>query len=484
MISSKSLAHASVSVFALISMLGGASASWTSPVAAAAAESAPAASKAAQADAVVAAMMKAGPIPGVSVAIERHGKIVYRKGFGYADLERHIPVTPDTRFPIGSITKSFTCLSIMQLANAGKVDLDKPAGAYLPDLPEPDRDVAVHYLLNHTSGIPNYTDLTNFPMDKPLGMTRQQVISYFDTLPLQFPSGTKFSYTNSGTYLLGLIIESASGQSYDRYVTDHVFKPFGMAETGFDAHDDGAANRARGYKLTADGFKPAQLYDFVVPFSAGSIVSTSGDLLKYRKGVFGADTVPAVRKRVLTHVALPGQPNPYALGCLIETSFEGHRKITHSGDIFGFAADYAYYPDDDLTIAILTNTQSAAFPPLTIEHKLARIYLDLPEPKLVDLPVPADLGAKLSGDYAVGAFRFGFDTLGLIYKDGQLGLSVGGVKSGAPLLPLRYQGDGRFVSAVDDEHILIFKPNADGSVDLDMRYYEGSITAAKPAPKD
>jgi D-alanyl-D-alanine carboxypeptidase len=443
---------------------------------------APIASREARAEAIIVEAMKAGPIPGVSVAIEQDGKIVYQKGFGYADLERHIPVTPETRFPIGSITKSFTGLAVMQLVNAGKVDLDKPAGLYLPDLPEPDRSVSVHYLLNHTSGIPNYTDLPNFPMANPVGLTRQQVIAYFETLPLQFPSGTRFSYTNSGTYLLGLIVESASGQSYDRYVTDHVLRPFGMTETGFDAHDDGAANRARGYNLTADGFGPAPLYDFEIPFSAGSIVSTSGDVLKYRKGVFGPGASPAVRKLILRHVALPNQPNPYALGCLIETNFEGHRKISHSGDIFGFAAHYAYYPDDNLTIAILTNTQSAAFPPLTIEHKLARVFLDLPAPRLVDLPVPADLGARLSGDYEVGAFRLGFDTLGLVYKDGQLALSVGGVNRGPPLL-LHYQDDGRFVSAMDDEHILIFKPETDGSVDLDMRYYEGSITATKPAPK-
>lgn len=110
------------------------------------------------------------------------------------------------------------------------------------------------------------------------------------------------------------------------------------------------------------------------------------------------------------------------------------------------------------------------------------MFLDLPAPRLVDLPVPADLGARLSGDYEVGAFRLGFDTLGLVYKDGQLALSVGGVNRGPPLL-LHYQDDGRFVSAMDDEHILIFKPETDGSVDLDMRYYEGSITATKPAPK-
>lgn len=439
----------------------------------------PAADKTAQADAIIRAALKDGPYPGISVAIEQHGKVVYSKGFGYADLERHIPVTPETRFPIGSITKSFTCLSIMQLKTEGKVDLDKPAGAYLADLPEPDRSVKVHYLLNHTSGIPNYTDLPDFPMAKPVGLTRQQVISYFDTKPLQFESGTKFSYTNSGTYLLGLIIESASGESYDKYVAEHVFQPFGMTHTAFDAHDDGSVGRARGYKPTKDGFGPAQVYDFEIPFSAGSIVSTSGDLLKYREGVFGPKTSPEVRKLILTHVDLPSQPNPYALGCLVEGSLDGHHKISHAGDIFGFGADYAYYPDDDLTIAILTNNQSASFPPITIEHRLARVFLDVPAPVNADLPVPADVADRLAGDYKVGAFRFGFEALGLAVKDGHAALTIGGLNSGGPTLPLRYQGDGRFVSAVDSEHLMVFTTQPDGSVKLEMHYYDGVIGAVK-----
>ena len=433
------------------------------------------------ADAIVEAALKEGPFPGISVAIEQHGAVVYSKGFGFADLERHTPVTPAMRFPVGSITKSFTCLSMMQLVDKGAVDLDKPAGTYLPQLPSPSRDVKVRNLLNHTSGIPNYTDLPEFPMDKPVALTRAQMLAYFAAKPLQFPSGTRFSYTNSGTYLLGLIIEASSGQSYDQYVTTHVLKPFGMSQTGFDAHDDGSMDRARGYRLTGDGFQRAPLYDFEVPFSAGSLVSTTGDLLKYREGVFGPNSDAAVRKRVLSHDPLAGgQPNPYALGCLIETDLDGHHKITHAGDIFGFAADYAYYPDDDLTIAILTNSDSARFPPITIEHRLARVFLGLTPPKLVDLAVPADIGNSLAGNYEVGAIRFGVDTLGFVFADAHLAMRIGGVDSAGPTLPLRYQGDGRFVSAIDDEHVLVFETQPGGAEKVLMHYYEGVIDATKP----
>ncbi len=433
-------------------------------------------------DTIVEAALKDGPFPGISVAIEQRGKVVYSKGFGFADLERHTPVTPAIRFPIGSITKSFTCLSTMQLVNKGAVDLDKTAGDYLPELPEPSRSVKVRNLLNHTSGIPNYTDLPEFPMDKPVGLTRAQMLTYFDAKPLQFTSGTRFSYTNSGTYLLGLIIEKQSSQSYDQYVATHVLKPFDMNRTGFDAHDDGAADRARGYRLTADGFTRAPLYDFEVPFSAGSVVSTTSDLLKYRQGVFGPNGDAEVRKLILSHDTLAGgEANPYALGCLIETNLDGHRKVTHAGDIFGFAADYAYYPDDELTIVILTNNDSARFPPITIEHRLARLYLGVAPPVRVDLPVPADLGDRLAGDYRVGVFRFGVDTLGFIFKDGHLAMRIGGVDSGGPMLPLRYQGADTFVSAIDDEHVIVFEQHG-GAVNLSMHYYEGVIGASKPAP--
>ena len=436
-----------------------------------------------QADAIVRRALETGPYPGISVSIEQHGKVVYQRGFGFADLERKIPVTPQTRFPIGSITKSFTCLSVMQLTAAGAIGLNKTVGDYLPNLAAPARTVKVHELLNHTSGIPNYTDLPDFPLSKSVGMSRNEVVRYFASKPLLFKPGTMFNYSNSDTYLLGLIIEKISRKSYDSYVRTHVLEPFGMTRSAFDARDDGATDRARGYEHANDGFKRSLPYDFEIPFSAGALVSTTPDLLRYRRGVFGPLTSSKVRDLVLTQSPMAdGTPNPYALGCLVETNMEGHRKITHSGEVFGFAADYAYYPDDDLTIAIATNSQNAAFPPISIEHKLARLFLGLPPLKPVDAPVPADLSAMLAGDYQVGSFRMGFERLGFVFKHGILNASFGGLGSGAPLLPLRYQGEGHFLSSTDDEESFDFTRRADGSVDMVLHFYEGAIRARKPVP--
>jgi len=447
------------------------------------AQSAPA-SRESQADAILSWALKNGPYPGVSVAIEQHGQIVYRKGAGYADLEKKVPVTPDIRFPIGSITKSFTCLSVLQLTAKGEINLDRPVGGYLHDLSAPDSGVLIRQLLNHTSGIPNYTNLPNFPQAPSMTMTRKDVEDMFSAQPLLFGGGASFNYSNSDTFLLGLVVEKASGEPYDRYVRTHVLEPFGMTRSGFDAHDDGAPDRARGYQWTGQAFKPAILYNYQVPFSAGALVSTPTDLLKYRRGVFGPQTSPAVRDLVLTRRPMnDGTPNPYAFGCLVVTSMEGHAKITHAGDIYGFAADYAYYPDDDLTIAVTTNDQGAKFPPISIERKLARVFLGLPPLTVVDLSLPADVAQPLVGDYKVGNFKVGFDDVGLVYKAGVMNLSVGGVGSGAPLVPLRYQGDGRFISSEDDESWIDVKADADGAESLVLHFSEGAIAARKAPPK-
>lgn len=439
------------------------------------------ASRTEQADAIVRHAMEAGPYPGISVSIEQRGKVVYTRGFGYADLERKIPVTPETRFPIGSITKSFTCLAVMQLTAGGKIGLDRTAGEYLPDLAAPSRSVTVRQLLNHTSGIPNYTELPDFPMDKSIDMSRADVVAHFASKPLLFRPGTQFHYSNSDTYLLGLIVEAVGKQPYDRYVRHNILKPFDMPRSAFDARDDGARDRARGYHRTADGFRRSLPYDFEIPFAAGALVSTTPDMLRYRRGMFGPKTSAKVRDLALTQSPMAdGTPNPYMLGCLVDSSLDGHRKITHAGEVFGFAADYAHYPDDDLTIAIATNSQDTAFPAVSLERKLARLFLGLPPLVPRDETVPAELGEAIAGDYEVGALRVGFDRIGFLFDNGSLKAVFGGVKSGIPPLPLRYQGNGRFLSGANEEDSLDFTRNADGSVGVVLRAYEASIVARKP----
>lgn len=421
---------------------------------------APTAARLQEVDAILLHSVKSGDVPGISVAIEQRGKIIYQKGFGFADLENRVAVTPETVFPIGSITKAMTGLAINQLIAQGKVDLDAPVGRYLPHLPAPSRDIPIRYLLDHVSGIVGYTEVKGFPNNTQAPISREEVLGWFASKPLLFEPGTRWSYTNSGFYLLGLVIEAVSGQSYADYLQAHEFVPFDMTKTSIVSWNALIPHRAHGYRHGATGIENAPRYDPLLPFAAGAVLSTSGDLLKYRRGVFGSGPTSAeLRQKLLIRDSLQnGFQLPYSLGALVINDFEGHRRIWHPGDIFGFSSQYAYYPDDDLTIVILTNSQNSTVPPTSLERKIIRAVFGIPKPALVDLAVAPALANAVTGEYEVGDMRFGFDRVAFAYDHGTLEMALGGI--GAPGIALRYQGGKRFVSSKDDEQTVEFDAEA------------------------
>lgn len=403
---------------------------------------------------VVQRAMEQGPFPGVVVAVQKGERTLYRRGFGHIDLENGVMATPEATFPIGSVTKTMTGLSIMQLVSQGKIGLDDPAGKYVDGLSAAVAAIRIRNLLDHTSGLVGYLDIPGFPRTSQDPITRQQVVGWFANRPLQFEPGTRWSYTNSGIYLLGLIIEKVSGLSYERYLHDHIFVPFGMANSSVTGWATILPRRARGYMMGRNGIENAQRYDPLIAFSAGAVLSTVDDMLKYRRGVFGdGPTPPAVRQLILQRDRLKsGTLLPYALGCLAETEFEGHRKIGHPGDIFGFSSQYSYYPDDDVTIVVLANLQNAAVSIVSLEQKIARAVLGIAQPVIVDARLVNEDVGRFAGDYALGEIRFAVDGMRFVVKDGALHLSfIAGGEAG-PAIPLRYQGNGVFVSRFDDEH--------------------------------
>ena len=403
---------------------------------------------------IVARAMAQGPFPGVVVAVQKGARTLYRRGFGQIDLENQVAATPDAIFPIGSVTKTMTGLSIMQLVAQGKVGLDDAAGNYIDNLPAPVAALRVRNLLDHTSGLVGYLGAPGFPRGSQDPITRDRVVASFATLPPQFAPGSRWSYTNSGIYLLGLIIEKASGLGYDRYLDENIFKPFGMTNSSITGWEKLLPGRAHGYKMGKAGLENAQRYDPLVAFSAGAVLSTVDDMLKYRRGVFGdGPTTSAVRTLIQQRDRLTsGTLIPYTLGCLAVADFEGHRKIGHPGDIFGFSSQYSYYPDDDVSIVVLANMQEGAISIVSLEQKIARAVLGIAQPMIVDLTIGAADGARLAGDYEMGEIRFAVDHLRFAYKKG--GLQVSFVEGGeiGPGIPLRYQGKGEFVSRYDDEH--------------------------------
>jgi CubicO group peptidase (beta-lactamase class C family) len=433
-------------------------------------------SQAAQADATIASALQQGPFPGISVAVARDGKVIYARGDGFADVEKKIPVTPETRFPVGSITKSMTCYAVQDLAAKGKIDTSKPIGAYLTELPAPAGGVAIHNLLDHTSGIPNYLELPSFPYQEPVNLSREQMVSFFAGLPLRNEPGASFNYSNSNTFLLGLLIEAVSGTQYDAYLESQVFEPFGMQHAGFDDRPGDSPLRAHGYNTGQDGYEPASAYDWLVPFSAGAVVASTSDLIAFIEHAYGQTADPAVLDRLLAHGELEdGSINAYAQGCLVEGNLGGIRSIGHSGSIYGFSSHYAYYPERGVSVVVLTNGNGDNFPALTLSRQISRIFLDIPPPDMTDHAVSAEDAAWIVGNYDVGNRRLGLDRLGFVADQGVIRMIYGGVDSGIPGLPLIATGSNRFVSPVDPEMVFTFSRDKTGTPLLVLSYYDADM---------
>jgi CubicO group peptidase (beta-lactamase class C family) len=220
--------------------------------------------------------------PGATVLVAKDGKVIFRKAYGLAILDPLTKNTLDHTFRIGSVTKQFTAVAILQLANQNKLKLTDPIRMYLPDYPEHAQAVTIENLLTHTSGIKSYTSIIELrsAANKAANRSLDERINDFKNLPLEFEPGTKYRYSNSGYFLLGIIIEKVSGLSYANYLKKNIIQPLGLNSTYFG--DDAPADRmAKGYKQGDNGFQVAEYVHPLLPFSAGALTTSVEDLSKW-----------------------------------------------------------------------------------------------------------------------------------------------------------------------------------------------------------
>ena len=434
----------------------------------------------AEVDTIVETVRKKGAYPGIAVAIAMNGKVVYAKGYGTANLEYDVPVTADTVFPIGSITKSFTSLAIAQLAADGRLDLDASIADFFDDLPKGWEEIRVHHLMNHTSGIFNYINDPRFHANPGRDYSEAEMRAVFEAVPLGFETGSRMSYTNSGTYLLGRIIERVSGKSYHDYMQEYVFAPLGLDHTAYADHSVIRKGKAAGYRRSAKGFVNAAEWSPTVPFSAGALLSTVGDIAKYAHAVYGTDlTSDAIKKILQTQVDMDGEPLQYALGAVLIQSVNGHRKISHSGDIFGYSSHFAYYPEEGLSVVVLTNSQDGVVHPSSLERKLARAALGEAQPDKTAQAFSAEQAKPYLGNYSTLPVQFVSPTVGFTHQGDFLMFVLGGDKNPLISFPLLSLGDGKFAAAHDDEIIVTFSKDGNGTNRFDMVFYDGLLTGRR-----
>jgi CubicO group peptidase (beta-lactamase class C family) len=320
---------------------------------------------------------KYGQFNGTALVAE-NGKIIYKGGFGMANIEWGIPNSPDTKFRLGSITKQFTAMLTLQLVDQGRIKLDGKISDYLPDFRKDiGEKVTIHHLLTHTSGIPSYTGQPGFFQ----GVSRNpykvaEFVAKYTSGDLEFEPGSKFSYNNTGYFLLGAIIERVTEKTYEQVLQQNIFGPLGMKNTGYDHHNTIIQKRAAGYEKRPEGNANAGYLDMSIPYAAGSLYSTVEDLYLWDQALYTAKLLSAQSNEVMYKPFLQN----YAYGWVVNNaSFKLNDQpvqvIRHGGGINGFATVLERYPKERNLIVLLDNTAQNVG---RLSDKIAKILYDQP----------------------------------------------------------------------------------------------------------
>lgn len=364
---------------------------------------APAARPATTAETIDAMLAKAVPTdgPGAVVIAVKDGRTVFRKAYGMANLELGVPLTPDSVFRLGSITKQFTATAVLMLAEERKLALSDPITKFLPGYPTHGHVITVEHLLNHTSGIRSYTGIPGYMGTKiQADLTPTQLIDAFKSEPMDFAPGDCWQYNNSGYVLLGAVIEKASGKTYADFVADRIFKPLGMKATAYGAEGPVLPKRAAGYTRDGETVFNARYLSMSQPYSAGALVSTVDDLAAWDAALYTEKLVKkaSLEKAWTPAVTRDGKATHYGYGWGIST-LRGAPAIAHGGGIFGFSTYAIRLPDEKVYVAVLANSDSPRTDPGMLGKRIAALLIGRPFPEQVVVTVDPKALTRWTGVY-------------------------------------------------------------------------------------
>lgn len=308
-------------------------------------------------DEYVGQVMKKRHIPGVSIAVLKGGKVVMAKGYGLANVELNVPAAEETVYQLASVTKTFTATAVMLLVRDGKIALDDKIAERLPDLPAAWNKVTVRQLLNHTSGIKSYTSVPDFEKTLRKDYTQRELLDLVAKAPLEFAPGEKWSYNNTGYFLLGMLIEKAAGKPYGEFMAERIFQPLGMTRTRTNDLRAIIRGRAQGYEWDGKELRNGEHTSPTQPFAAGMLVSTVGDLAKWDAALANHAVLDeSTLTTMWTPTRLSKGEAGYGFGWGV-SKVAGHRLVSHGGGISGFSTEISRFIDDTLTVIVLTNLE-------------------------------------------------------------------------------------------------------------------------------
>ena len=312
-------------------------------------------------------------IPGLALLVSRDGEVIRAQGYGMANLELQVPVKAETIFQSGSVGKQFTATAVMMLVEEGKIGLEDPLTKYFPGGPANWKQVTIRELLSHTAGFTDYPK--DFDMRKD--WTEAELIKVVEGLPLAYPPGTSWSYSNLGFLTLGIVLHKVTGEFYGDFLQERIFRPLGMSTTRINSEADIVPNRAAGYRLDKGELKNQEWVAPMLNTTAdGSLYFSILDLAQWDAALYTEKLLKrSSLEQMWTMAKLSnGQPNSghYGFGWFVETK-NGHHVVEHEGAWQGFKSQISRYVDDKLTVVVLANLAEAN--PEPIAHQVAEMYL-------------------------------------------------------------------------------------------------------------
>jgi CubicO group peptidase (beta-lactamase class C family) len=302
-------------------------------------------------------------MPGCAVGVSRRGTPIVQKAYGMADLEHGVPNRPETIFEAGSVSKQFTAAAVLLLARDGRLSLDDPARKYVPELPDYGTPLTIRHMLQHTSGLRDWGEvaaIAGWPRTTRAHTHAHALDIISRQMALNFPSGTRYSYSNSGYNLAAIIVSRVSGRPFAEFSRERIFQPLGMTRTSWrDDHRRVVKNRAIAYSPAADGFRWNMPFEDV--HGNGGLLTTVGDLLKWNENF----VTPKVGDRQFLDLQQEpgrfndGKPHEYAMGLFVRP-YKGLPEVSHSGSTAGYRSHLTRFPQQHLSVAVLCNVSSGS----------------------------------------------------------------------------------------------------------------------------
>ena len=416
-----------------------------------------------------------GVAPGCVILVVKKGDTLYKKAFGTADLELNVPMKPNMVFRIGSITKQYTSIAILQLVEQGKISLKDSIQKFIKDFPYRGHAIIIENLLTHTSGIVDY-EVLNFPIPNAIRIDfpAKQIIDSLEKLPFDFVPGSKFNYSNSNYFLLAYIIEQASGKSYKDYLTENIFKPADLSNTFYDDPEVIIPNRVSGYAKKGLRYQNAGYISMTQVYGAGALLSNVEDMYKWHQALYA---YKLVKKETLEKAFTPftlsdGKLSMYGYGWIIKNR-NNTKSIEHSGGIDGFQSDEIYFPQQDIFIAALYNSlneggSDVSF--MALDNDIATLCVGQSLNK--ELHVETALLKQYVGTYESDPKHPAIITL----ENGQLQMEAKG--GGLPKSALFAKSDNLFFLKVIDAEVEFVKDNNNKVTEL-IVHFKGQNQVAK-----